>query len=178
MCVLLIRLTNQAHPQPRRTRLRPGKTKRMKMQNNHTQNCKGSGCWVQRIVRRILGMAAVFPHLRWSKKLREMKTANLRVCVEQSLVVERGCLRYITNSLLQTAGLHRSIRSYLQSFVSRQCMRAMILCGEDDPVACPESRSLLKRVLSFFCFVCMSTKPKSAATMPNARTHTRRTQKR
>ena len=46
-----IGLTNQAHPQPRRTRLRPGKTKRMKMQNNHTQNCKGSGCWVQRIVR-------------------------------------------------------------------------------------------------------------------------------
>ena len=24
------------------------------MQNNHTQNCKGSGCWLQRIVRRLL----------------------------------------------------------------------------------------------------------------------------
>jgi hypothetical protein len=44
-------LTNQAQPQPRRTRLRLGKTKRMKMQNNHTQNCQGSGCWLQRFVR-------------------------------------------------------------------------------------------------------------------------------
>ena|ERR1039458_1327004 len=48
------RLTNQAQPQPRRMRPRLGKTKRMKMQNNHTQNWKGSGCWLQRIVRRIL----------------------------------------------------------------------------------------------------------------------------
>jgi hypothetical protein len=114
-----------------------------------------------------LGTAAAFPHLRWSKKLREMKTDNLRVCVEQSLAVERGCLRYITNSLLQTAGLHRSMWRYLQSFVSRQCMRAMILCGEDDPVSCPESRNLLKRVLSFFCFCFVSNKPKSAANPPN-----------
>ena len=123
--------------------------------------------WLRRLVRRILGTVAAFPHLRGSKKLREMKTDNLRVCVEQSLVVERGCLRYITNSLLQTVGLHRSIRRYLQSFVSHQCMRAMILCGEDDPVSCPESRSLLKRVLSFFCFCFVSTKPKSAANPPN-----------
>ena len=125
--------------------------------------------WLRRLVRRILGTVAAFPHLRGSKKLREMKTDNLRVCVEQSLVVERGCLRYITNSLLQTVGLHRSIRRYLQSFVSHQCMRAMILCGEDDPVSCPESRSLLKRVLSFFCFCFVSTKPKSAANPPNIR---------
>ena len=45
------RRTTKAQPQPRRTRLRPGKPKRNQMQNNHTQNCQGSGCWLQRIVR-------------------------------------------------------------------------------------------------------------------------------
>jgi hypothetical protein len=48
-------LTHQAQPQPRRTRLEPGKTKRTQMQNKHTQNCKGSGCWLKRIVRCLLG---------------------------------------------------------------------------------------------------------------------------
>ena len=96
-------------------------------------------------------MVATFPHLRGSKKLREMQTANLRVCVEQSLVVERGCLDYIASSLIQTARLYCSLLNYLCSFVSRQCMRAMILCGEDDPVSCPESRNLLKRVSSYNC---------------------------
>jgi hypothetical protein len=46
-------------------------------------------------------------------------------------------------------------------------MSAMILCDENHQFSCLGLRNLLKRVLSFFYFCFVSTKPKSAANPPN-----------
>jgi len=103
---------------------------------------------VRRFARRILEMGATFPHLRALEKLREAETPKLRVWIEQHRAAERGCLSYIASTLIQTARLYRSLTTYLCLFVSRQCMRAMILCDEGGQSSCPGLRNLSKSELS------------------------------
>ena len=137
------------------------------MQTESINNKTGSHRWLRRLVRRILGTVAAYPHRQWSKTLIAAETPKIRVWIEQHRATEQGCLRYISNTLGRTPECYHALVEYLRYFVSRQCMSAMILCDENHQFSCLGLRNLLKRVLSFFCFCFVSTKPKSAANPPN-----------
>jgi hypothetical protein len=93
----------------------------MKMKNNHTQNCQGSGCWLQRFVRRLLHecrTAASSPTV-FEIRIFFLKFGNLRIRYLQFMIQFKLMLLYLLDKdlcLSTLRDLDESNKQFLDDF--------------------------------------------------------------